>query len=76
MALFGKTRKTDGWISIRLQSQQVQAEQLADGYAKGTQNDLHGTMIAVEKAHISLKLLANVRNRALEAYREIMRMGA
>ena len=33
-------------------------------------------MIAMQKADISFRLFASVRNRALEAYREIMRMGA
>jgi flagellar hook-basal body complex protein FliE len=31
-------------------------------------------MIALEKAGISLRLVLQVRNKALEAYREIMRM--
>ena len=39
-------------------------------------NDIHGTMIAVEQADISLRLLANVRNRAVDLYREVMRMGS
>lgn len=52
------------------------AQRLQDGYANGQQNDLHGTMIAMEEANISMRLLAQVRNKALEAYREVMRMGA
>jgi flagellar hook-basal body complex protein FliE len=51
-------------------------EQVADAYASGKQNDLHGTMISLAQADVSLRLVANVRNRAIEAYREIMRMGA
>ena len=35
---------------------------------------IHETMIALEKAGISLRLVLQVRNKALEAYREIMRM--
>jgi flagellar hook-basal body complex protein FliE len=35
---------------------------------------IHETMIALEKAGISLRLLLQIRNKALEAYREIMRM--
>lgn len=38
------------------------------------QTGIHETMIAVEKAGISLRLVLQVRNKALEAYREIMRM--
>ncbi len=35
---------------------------------------LHETMINVEKADISFKMLMNVRNKVLEAYKEVMRM--
>lgn len=35
---------------------------------------LHETMIQVEKADISFKMLMQVRNKVLEAYKEIMRM--
>ena len=36
--------------------------------------DLHEVMIAMEKADISLRMLVQVRNKAVEAYQEIMRM--
>ena len=52
------------------------SETLANEYAAGQQNDLHGTMIAGAQADISFRLLASVRNRCIEAYREVMRMGA
>ncbi|HEX4353728.1 MAG TPA: flagellar hook-basal body complex protein FliE [Polyangiales bacterium] len=48
----------------------------AEEFAVGHSNDIHGTMIAVEQADISLRLLANVRNRAVDLYREVMRMGS
>lgn len=57
------------------QSQRT-AQTVADEYAAGRRNDLHGTMIAMSQADITLRLLANVRNKVIEAYREIMRMGA
>ena len=43
-------------------------------YTVGKADTLHDTMIAVEKADISLRLLMQVRNKAVEAYQEIMRM--
>lgn len=55
---------------------QVGAEAMAEDYANGTGNDIHGTMIALEKADITLRLVSNLRNRVVEAYREVMRMGA
>ena len=39
----------------------------------GTKN-IHETMIAIEKAEISFKLMLQVRNKILEAYQEVMRM--
>ncbi len=36
--------------------------------------DIHETMIALQKADISMRLLLTIRNKAIEAYREIMRM--
>src|SRR4029078_4155019 len=53
---------------------QHQASQVSEAYANGDRNDLHGTMIALEQADITLRFAANVRNRLVEAYREVMRM--
>ncbi|HMA67539.1 MAG TPA: flagellar hook-basal body complex protein FliE [Desulfosalsimonadaceae bacterium] len=36
--------------------------------------NLHDAMIAMEKADISLRLMVQVRNKAVDAYKEIMRM--
>jgi flagellar hook-basal body complex protein FliE len=55
---------------------QVKAEKVADDYANGKQNDLHGTMITMTQADVQLRLTAQVRNKVIEAYREIMRMGS
>jgi flagellar hook-basal body complex protein FliE len=35
---------------------------------------LHETLLAVEKADISFRLLMQVRNKVLDAYKEVMRM--
>ncbi len=40
----------------------------------GDAKNLHEVMISVEKADISLKMLVQFRNKALQAYEEIMRM--
>ena len=55
---------------------QVKAQEVADDYASGKQNDLHGTMITMAQADIQLRFATNVRNRVIEAYREVMRMGS
>jgi flagellar hook-basal body complex protein FliE len=55
---------------------QKTSETKSEDFATGKSNDIHGTMIAVEQAEISLRLLANVRSRVIDMYREVMRMGS
>lgn len=45
-------------------------EQLNSGEAQ----NLHDVMIAVEQADLSLRMLVQLRNKALEAYNEIIKM--
>lgn len=40
----------------------------------GKSENLHDAMITFEKAETALKLLVQTRNKALEAYHEVMRM--
>ncbi|MDD3765706.1 MAG: flagellar hook-basal body complex protein FliE [Eubacteriales bacterium] len=40
----------------------------------GNTDDLHTSMIAMEKAEIALQYTIQVRNKILDAYNEIMRM--
>ncbi len=52
------------------------ADAASAGLLRGEHDDVHGTMIAMQEADVAFRLAANVRNRAVEAYREIMRMGS
>jgi flagellar hook-basal body complex protein FliE len=52
---------------------QVEADGQAAAVAQGGGN-LHETAIALEKADVSLRVAAKVRNKVVEAYQEIMRM--
>ena len=36
--------------------------------------EIHETMIALQKADVSMRLILTIRNKAIEAYREIMHM--
>ena len=42
--------------------------------ASGEQVDLHGTMVALEKADIALRTMVSVRNRVVAAYEQVMNM--
>src|SRR5262245_26462484 len=42
--------------------------------ASGEKASLHDTMIAMEQASISFKLMMQVRNKIVEAYQEVMRI--
>lgn len=53
---------------------QVQSDKSINGLASGESKNLHEVMIAVEKASISFQFMSQVRNKALEAYQEVMRM--
>lgn len=57
-----------------LNDTQVKADTLADQLATGEDVELHDVMIATQEADIALRLATQLRNQALEAYREIMRM--
>lgn len=53
---------------------QAQADQAVTDLAVGKNQDLHQTMIALEKADISFQLMMQVRNKIVSAYEEILRM--
>jgi len=55
---------------------EVEAAKAIEKFQAGADGRIHETLMAVDKAEISLKLLVGVRNRLLDSYREIMRMGA
>lgn len=55
-------------------SLQHQADQAIKEMAVGDTQDLHKTMIMLEKADLSFRLMMQVRNKLLDAYQEIMRM--
>jgi flagellar hook-basal body complex protein FliE len=42
--------------------------------AAGRVDDIHGTMIEVQKAGIEMKLVGNIRNKVVDAFYELWRM--
>jgi flagellar hook-basal body complex protein FliE len=53
---------------------QSQADMAIKELVAGRTKNIHETMLAIERADTSLKLMMQVRNKVLDAYREIMRM--
>jgi len=58
----------------RVDSLQHEADAAVRAFALGQAPSVHDTMIAMEKADLSLRLTTKVRNKVVEAYQEIMRM--
>jgi len=54
--------------------QQIAGDKAIEQLQTGDASHLHEVMIAMEEADISLRMLVQIRNRALTAYDEIMRM--
>ncbi|MFH1862880.1 MAG: flagellar hook-basal body complex protein FliE [bacterium] len=55
-------------------SMQLNAEGTATRLATGELENLHQVMLAMEEAQTSFQLMMEMRNKILEAYREVMRM--
>lgn len=53
---------------------QLEADRKIGEFATSPEKDIHGTMIAMQKANISLRMLMQVRSKMINAYHEIMRM--
>lgn len=53
---------------------QSQADTAIKELVAGKNKNIHETLLAVERADISLKLMMQVRNKIVDAYKEIMRM--
>jgi flagellar hook-basal body complex protein FliE len=65
------------WLSqavSRTEAQLVRADQGLQRLAAGEADNLHQVMIALEEARVGVQLLAQVRNRLLDAYQEVLRM--
>ena len=52
----------------------VKADQAVADVTTGRSRNLHEMMLALNKADLSLRMLTKVRNKALDAYMELMRL--
>ncbi|MBN1114106.1 MAG: flagellar hook-basal body complex protein FliE [Oligoflexia bacterium] len=58
----------------KVEDLQREADKAMINLATGKTEDIHETMIAVNKAEIAFQLMTQIRNKAIEAYKEIMKM--
>ena len=58
----------------KLNNVQKDADKATFQLATGEAQDIHNVMIALEKANLSFSLAVEVRNKAINAYQEVMRM--
>lgn len=58
----------------RLNETQAQADTSVQNLLTGRTNNIHETMIALQKADVSFQVMLQVRNKVVSAYEEIMRM--
>lgn len=58
----------------RLEGMAGEADAMAQGLLTGQVDDVSQVMIATEKARLAVELAVQLRNKAIEAYQEIMRM--
>lgn len=53
---------------------QREADKKVEDFVLGKVEDIHDVMVAIQKADIAFRLIMEIRDRAVEAYREIVRM--
>ncbi len=53
---------------------QEDAATMQQQFVTGEVTDLHQVMVAAEKARVALELMLEIRNKMVDAYKEIMRM--
>jgi flagellar hook-basal body complex protein FliE len=58
----------------KVNTMQAQADESISNLVAGRTKNIHETMLAIERADSSLKLMMQVRNKILDAYKEIMHM--
>jgi len=61
-------------LVTRVNDMQQQSDKAIQGLASGENKNLHEVMISMEKASISFQFMTSVRDKALSAYQEVMRM--
>jgi flagellar hook-basal body complex protein FliE len=75
----GKTSGTSFFDHLKqsiseVNNAQKTSDAMTTDLATGKSGNLHETMLSITNAELAFNLMVQVRNRALEAYQEVMRM--
>lgn len=76
----GDTKENDSFSSLLMSAlnhvneMQLDSEEYKKMLAVGELDNLHDLTIASEKANTALQVVMSIRNKVVEAYREIMRI--
>ena len=69
----------EGFLSVlkdtmnEVNTMQKKGEEAVASIATGSVRDLHQAAITIDKAELSMKMMLEVRNKALSAYKEVLR---
>ena len=69
-----KITSSFGEMFDQVNQDQLDADQNISEMVAGRNKDIAGTMVSMEKAETSLKMLMAVRSKMISAYEEMMRM--
>ncbi len=58
----------------QIETSQNRADQMTQDLITGKTEDLHAVLVAAEEARITLEMSLQIRNKAIEAYKEITNM--
>jgi len=58
----------------KVNEKQIEAEKATIDLITGEAEDIHSVLLKTEEARLSLELAAQIRNKLVEAYQEIMRI--
>ncbi len=76
----GRPVEAQGFVELlkgaidNVNQMQHEAGRLEDAVARGENMNIHQAIIAGEKAGLSFQLMMQVRNKLLDAYREVLRL--
>lgn len=75
-----KLEKASGFADLlqkainRVEGSRIAANQAAEQFVTGENQDLHSTVLATQRASLDFELLLQLRNKVVQSYQEVMRM--